>query len=282
MLTSVAWSRKGDLVATVARDGTFWVWDAIRRKIVAHHFLDARTQRAIDAERSSTSSLVAQAALSASRGRPQVAFSPDGSRLATLDSSGAIRLWNTSDWTPISTLPESAAAPASLFFSPDGTTLAVTSQGRAQLYDPATATLRRIVRAADEPTVTCGDFSPDGKTIALGTINGNVKCYDHVTGSLATTLVGHVDRISSLCFSPDGRNLATGSWDTTVRLWDVASAREVAVFDGHRGRIHAVVFSPDGTVLASGGENDETHGEVFLWRAQRSGARIAPGEGTPR
>jgi WD40 repeat protein len=269
MLTAAAWSRAGDLVAAVARDGTFWVWDATRRTIVVQRYLDARLERAIDSRGSSRGSLVPKSALPMGGGRPQVAFSPDGSRLATLDSSGAIRLWSTSNWASAIALPDVAGSTTSMFFAPDGMVMAVTSQGQARLYDVATATLLRTVRAADETAVACGSFSPDGKTIALGTINGNVKCYDHVTGRLTTTLVGHLDRVSSICYSPDGRNLATGSWDTTVRLWDVASGREVAVLERHGGRVHAVLFSPDGAVLASGGEIDPTRGEVFLWRAER-------------
>jgi WD40 repeat protein len=143
------------------------------------------------------------------------------------------------------------------------------------LYDPQTGQIRAALGAETDPAIACGRFSPDGRLLALGAIDGHVQFINLASRSLASTLVGHADAVISLDFTPDGRTLATWSWDATVRLWDVASQREMAVLDGHRGRVQTVAFSPDGALFASGGEIDDSSeqglGELFLWRTAYQG-----------
>ena len=53
-----------------------------------------------------------------------VAFSPDGSLLASDSDNNSIRIWDTSDWTEVQTLTGHTDWLSSLTFSPDGTLLA--------------------------------------------------------------------------------------------------------------------------------------------------------------
>ena len=65
-------------------------------------------------------------------------------------------------------------------------------------------------------------FSPDGATLASGSLDGTVRLWAVATGEPIAPLEGHTDRVFSVSFSPDGATLASGSLDGTILLWDVA------------------------------------------------------------
>jgi WD40 repeat protein len=54
-----------------------------------------------------------------------LAFSPDGSRLATGCEGGIIKLWETESWNEVASLRSEGWGILSLAFSPDGRSLAV-------------------------------------------------------------------------------------------------------------------------------------------------------------
>ena len=70
-----------------------------------------------------------------------VAFSPDGTRLATASDDGTARIWDTATGTTITTLTGHTNAVLGVTFSPDGTRLATASaDGTARIWDTATGT----------------------------------------------------------------------------------------------------------------------------------------------
>ncbi len=93
--------------------------------------------------------------------------------------------------------------------------------------------------------------SPDGRLVATGGIDKQIRIRESETLSLVGELSGHGDLPHSLAFSPDGRLLASGGDDLTLRIWDVASGRPEQVLTGHRSPIIAVGFSADGARIWS-------------------------------
>ena len=109
--------------------------------------------------------------------------------------------------------------------------------------------------------VTSVSFSPDGTTLASGSLDGTVKLWDVATHTNIATLEGHTGWVTSVSFSLDGTTLASGSLDGTVKLWDVAIHTNIATLEGHTNGVTSVSFSLDGTTLASG----SLDGTVKLW-----------------
>lgn len=65
-------------------------------------------------------------------------------------------------------------------------------------------------------------FSPDGRTLATGSVNGAIRLWDPATAHSRATLTGQSGAVSSVAFSPDGRAVASGGADRTARLWTVS------------------------------------------------------------
>jgi WD40 repeat protein len=68
-------------------------------------------------------------------------------------------------------------------------------------------------------------YSPDGKTLASGSIDKTITLWDVTTGKERATLKGHTVGVLSVAYSPDGKTLASGSRDLTIKLWDMATGK---------------------------------------------------------
>jgi WD40 repeat protein len=214
-------------------DGRVRLWDAAtakkKRSIVWHHFSQN------DPNNQEWGSISA------------VTYSPDGRMLAAagyimnnIDSRPVVRVWE------LATLEERLRVRVArkqdalsqftnrhffggyqgnnqalgLVMSADGRTLALGAGTTIYLWD-----LRRgkEIRQFAGPQLFARAlaFSPDGKLLAAGKLDGSIRLWRVQTGELLCDIPGHDLAVCSVAFSPDGKRLVSGSMDSTVLAWDV-------------------------------------------------------------
>ncbi|MBD1996309.1 AAA family ATPase [Leptolyngbya sp. FACHB-541] len=190
-----------------------------------------------------------------------VAFSPDGTLLATSDEDGEIRVWQVADGRQLYTCREHTEWVWSITFSPDGEAIASSSKDKTvRLWDSATGQCFQDLQG-HTGWVWSSAFSPDGQTLISGSEDQTVKLWDVNTGDCLNTFEGHLGGVWSVAFSPDAKHFASGGVDQTVRLWDVKTGK-CLLLDGHTNRIRSVVFSPDGQLLVTAGDDQS----VRFWQ----------------
>lgn len=284
-LVSPAYSPDGKQIVTTSYDGTARLWNAQtgEQEFVLHH-----SGTTAGPHFSPDGSLVAIADVDAAvariwdtrtgeevmtlagheEGVNEVAFSPDGSKLATAGSDFLVKLWDAMSGAEVQSLEGHTGWVFSVEFTPDGRYVVSGSQdGTAKVWDVASGkeimTLAGHLGGVGEVAV-----SPDGGLVLTGGQDGTARLWDiRPEGSRDwLTLAGHTDVALEVTVSPDGDSAATASWDGTVRIWDLASGGS-RVLEGHTDQVGGVTFSPDGSILASAGYD----GTIRIWDTSSAG-----------
>jgi len=165
----------------------------------------------------------------------RVAWSPDGTRIASGGIDRIIRIWG---------------------------------------FDPENGTFQQVpleLRDRSGSQVYSLAWSPDGSRLASGGADGIIRIwgYDPNTGTFQQNpleLRSHRNWVKSLAWSPDGTRLASGGADRIIRIWGFdpntgTFQQNPLELRGHTSWVNSVAWSPDGSRLASGGRD----GIIRIW-----------------
>ena len=241
-------------------------------------------------------------------GLKDLAFSPDGKRLASADefeATSTLRVWEVASRQVALQWKRENVVIEALAFSPSGKTLALAtridrSRGESKhvviLHDAASGK-RLLTMRGHEDQVSSVAYSPDGKTVASGSLDGTIRFWDLETGKELFRLQDHVAGagaeskpqrtglpIDTVLFSPSGDNLVSfrywESVDPSIHIWDTKTRKEVRELPCDKEGVLCVAFSPDGKRIAAGDDDnlrfwDAASGQEAFKRPEFFAAGIA-------
>eukprot|EP00992_Anisonema_acinus_P009617 TRINITY_DN5812_c0_g1_i2.p2 TRINITY_DN5812_c0_g1~~TRINITY_DN5812_c0_g1_i2.p2 ORF type:complete len:198 (-),score=54.28 TRINITY_DN5812_c0_g1_i2:10-603(-) len=171
------------------------------------------------------------------KGRPSVAFDPNGLVFAVASAFNMVRLFDVRKVT-------------------EGPFATFRGEGSPSL------------------DVMSVSFSPTGKHLLCATNENYLFLLDAFSGAQLQAQTEHANAAGALLepgFSADGEFFAGGSEDGTVYIWHTATGRRVAALGGHVGPVGAVRFSPTAALLASSCYN------LVFWTFPPPPAEAPPG-----
>jgi WD40 repeat protein len=196
----------------------------------------------------------------------QIAYSPDGNRLATISYNGELRIWSVPENTMLTLLEFGEVYfPYGLAFTPNGKTLAVSLESRyseksIRMLDMYSTTWKQTVDG--EMT----SFAPDNSLLTI--VEDGISLHDYAYGSVLKTLPEQEVVQGIPAFSPDGALLAVGT-RKGVHVWQWSDLALTGMIPGQYTNYTGLAISPDGLLLAGG-----TLGGIEL-RKQEDGSLVS-------
>ena len=199
----------------------------------------------------------------------QAAFSPDGTKLASVGADGALAVLDLESGHELGSFEDASGGVGAFAFDPDSRTLASASGGRVALWDLASVSELRVLQADSGSATTRLAYSPRGDAVAAVVDGRTIAFWDLSQNTLATLRSRGNAAVTEIAFSADGVLLASVGAGPQVTLWDPAARQERPSVTSPTGAaMTGVAFAPVGRTLA-GADQD---GNITLWNLD-TGAR---------
>jgi WD40 repeat protein len=200
--------------------------------------------------------------LNGHRAKPitSIAFSPDGTRLASTCADDAVLLWDLGSGQGKTVGRPYPGYAYSVAFHPQGNGLAWPNRGNVVEFLDLTAHGFRFIEVGGNGPYLRIAFTPDGRTLVV--VGPNVRAWDMEGGRLLPAWEGNAQAEGHLACSPDGMKLATPHarphgpttvrrFDHEIKVWSLAEGRQWNVLRGHTDFVSDLAFAPNSRTLAA-------------------------------
>ncbi|MEN8173070.1 MAG: BMP family ABC transporter substrate-binding protein [Chloroflexota bacterium] len=185
-----------------------------------------------------------------------IAYSPDGTRIATASDDFHSKVWETSSGQELASWSSLGGNVKSIAFSANGQMIASGDfKGKVRVWDAAAG--KDVFTISDHlDQINQISFSSDGIHLAIASSDATASLWHAESGEKIFTLHGHSGAVTGAVFNPDNTLLATSSRDGKAILWDPSTGQSVLTLSnettaGQTG----LSFSPDGKLLAVGSDD---------------------------
>jgi WD40 repeat protein/serine/threonine protein kinase len=271
-ITEVAWSPNGDKISTGSNDDTAKIWVVETGELLFEHaHSDDVTGLAWspdggkivtvcqDSSALVLDSITGESLFSLDGHEAQiwdVAWSPDGALIATDSRDGSTRFWNALTGEYLFAFPnnsEERQVLNSISWSPNGDRVLIMGVEFNQIWD---LTTREATFSGHQQGLTDAAWSPDGNSIATGSLDSTARIWEAASGQLEAALY-HPAAVIDIAWSPDGMQLASIGQDGALRVWGVDSRTfdGSPIFKGYK--FAELSWSPGGKRMFTSSETDQ-------------------------
>ncbi len=199
-----------------------------------------------------------------------VAWSPNGTRIASGSWDGIVRVWNATDGSDTFVYKGHKNTVPSVAWSLDGKRIASASYDTTVQVWNATDGSNPLTYKGHTGYVTAVAWSPDGKRIASASVDTTVQIWDAITGNNLFTSKDNFAPIDAIAWSPDGTRIAAAI-EGIVRVVNIADGSNAFILyaDATISNIHTVAWSPNGSRIVADSGNT-----VDVWDTANKNQRL--------
>jgi WD40 repeat protein len=202
-----------------------------------------------------------------------LAFSPDGERLASASHDSTVRIWDVKTGESLKTLRGHSEPVHGVAWSADGKQVVSGALDKtARIWSVETGDTTAVLREHQGQIMTVG-WSPDGRTVATGCNDRAIRLYEP-NGKLRYSWPKLPNEIMSLKFAPDSKRLlytygSNAAPPIGAAILDMVRGAQLAHSSGHENSPISCVFAANGRQAVTG----DSISRIRVWDSN-SGATL--------
>jgi len=201
-------------------------------------------------------------------------LSPDGKHIIAQINSSQVTSWEIESGKRVATVKSQVGYDFLLDFVPNSTQILIShsdptyslekqvmeSPAEWMAWDYTTGEKSAAFQSGRDGILFSGDFSPDGKYLAIGEggyfndIHFNVVIWDWAAKKVVCTLEGHHGAVRHVWFGPDAERIYSTAEDGFINVWEAEECALTASMIAQK-EIDYIIISPDNYYKASKGNN---------------------------